>query len=103
MEFYFFQILLTCLSQNSDSQTQNYTPHHYKNTPTSMLSLHSLDDSQLWVKNVEKNQKIAKSVKFKNFKTPYKNLEKQGSFSEFRTSREKSVMLATLLLHTIRK
>ncbi len=45
------------------------------------------------MKNVEKNQKIAKSV---NFETPYKNLEKYGSFSELRTSTEKSVMLATL-------
>ncbi len=41
-----------------------------------------------------KNCKIRK--KSENFETPYKNLEKYGSFSEFRTSTEKSVMLATL-------
>ncbi len=46
------------------------------------------------IKNVEKNQTIAKS---ENFETLYKNLEKYGSFSEFRTSTEKSVILATLL------
>ncbi len=44
---------------------------------TSMLALHSCNDSQLWVKNVEKNQKNCKiRKKFENFKTPYKNLEK---------------------------
>ncbi len=47
-------------------------------------------------KDVEKNQKIAKS---ENFETLCKNLEKYGSFSEFRTSTEKSVMLATLNRH----
>ncbi len=46
----------------------------------------------------KKNQKIAKFVKkSENFEPPYKNLEKYGSFSKFRTSTEKSVMLATLL------
>ncbi len=50
------------------------------------------------IKNVLKNQKIAKSVKkSENFETPYKNQEKYGSFSKFRTSMEKSVMLATLV------
>ncbi len=44
-------------------------------------------------KNVGKNCKIHE--KFENVKIPYKNLEKYGSFSEFRTSTEKSVMLAT--------
>ncbi len=41
-----------------------------------------------------KNSKIRK--KLENFKTPFKNLEKYGLFSEFRTSTEKSVMLTTL-------
>ncbi len=41
-----------------------------------------------------KNCKIRK--KSENFETPYKNLKKYGSFSKFRTSTEKSVMLATL-------
>ncbi len=46
---------------------------------------------------LKKNQKIAKSVKnLKMSKTVYENLEKYGSFSEFRTSMEKSVMLATM-------
>ncbi len=35
--------------------------------------------------------------KSENTETPYKNLEKYGSFSEFRTSTEKYVMLATLV------
>ncbi len=35
--------------------------------------------------------------KSENFETPNKNLEKYGSFSEFRTSTEKSAVLATLL------
>ncbi len=43
----------------------------------------------------KKNCKIRK--KSENFETPYKNLEKYGSFSKFRTSTEKSVMLAILL------
>ncbi len=47
---------------------------------------------------VEKSKNCKMRKKFENFKTPYKNLEKYGSFSEFRTSMEKSVMLATLLL-----
>ncbi len=48
-----------------------------------------------------KNCKICK--KSENFKTPYKNLEKYGSFSEFRTSMEKSVLLGTMFPthHTI--
>ncbi len=44
---------------------------------------------------ISKNCKIRK--KSENFETPYKNLEKYGSFSEFRTSMEKSVVLATLV------
>ncbi len=47
-------------------------------------------------KKNQKNCKIRK--KSENFKTPYKNLEKYGSFSKFRTCTEKSVMLATLVL-----
>ncbi len=47
---------------------------------------------QCWKKS--KNCKIRKKIE--NFTTPYKNLKKYGSFSEFRTSTEKSVMLATL-------
>ncbi len=62
-----------------------------------MLALYSCDDSQLRVKNVEKQSKNCKICKkSENFKTLYKNLEKYGSFSEFRTSVGKSVMLATL-------
>ncbi len=79
-----------------------------------MLALHSCDDSQLQMKNIEKNFKKCKirsksehfktpyknlekyGSKSKHFKTPYKNLEKYGSFSEFRSSTEKSLMLATL-------
>ncbi len=49
-------------------------------------------DKKCWKKS--KNCKIRK--KSENFETPYKNLEKYGSFSKFRTSMEKSVMLATL-------
>ncbi len=64
-----------------------------------MLALHSCDDSQLRVKNIEKKSKNCKiRKKSKNFKIPYENLEKYGSFSEFRTSMKKSVMLSTLLL-----
>ncbi len=58
-----------------------------------MLALHSCDDFQLRVKKLKKIKKTAKS---ENFKTPYKSLAKYGSFSEFHTSTEKSVMLATL-------
>ncbi len=36
--------------------------------------------------------------KSENFETPYKNLEKYRSFSKFRISMEKFVMLATLLV-----
>ncbi len=62
-----------------------------------MIALHSSDDSKLRAKNVEKKSKNCKICKkSENFKTPYKNLEKYGSFSEFRTSTGKSVMLATL-------
>ncbi len=54
----------TFLSQNLDSQIQNYTPTPLQeHAHTSTLALHSCDDSQLRVKNVEKNQKVAKSVK----------------------------------------
>ncbi len=49
--FIYFLIFLTFLSQNSDSQTQNYIPHHYKSTP---IALCNCDDSQLRVRNVEK-------------------------------------------------
>ncbi len=63
-----------------------------------MLALHSCDDSQLRVKNVEKKSKNCKiRKKSENFKTLYKNLEKYGSFCEFRTSTEKSAVLATQL------
>ncbi len=49
------------------------------------------------IKNVEKKSKNCKiRKKYKNFEISYKNLEKYGSFSEFRTFTEKSVMLATL-------
>ncbi len=49
------------------------------------------------IKNVEKKSENCKiHKKSENCETPYKNLEKYGSFSEFRTSTEKSVMLATL-------
>ncbi len=72
-----------------------YTKPLQGHAHTSMLALHSLVDSQLCVKNVEKNYKIRK--KSKNFKTLYKNLEKYGSFSEFCTSKEKSVMLVTMI------
>ncbi len=62
-----------------------------------MLVLLSCDDSQLQMKNVEKNQKVGKSVKkSEKFETSYINLEKYGSFFELRTSTEKSVMLETL-------
>ncbi len=50
-------------------------------------------DKKCWKKS--KNCKIRK--KSKNFETPCKNLEKYGSFFKFRTSTEKSVILATLL------
>ncbi len=58
------------------------------------LSLHMYlySKKKCWKKS--KNCEIRK--KSENVKTPYKNLEKYGSFSEFRTSTEKSVMLATL-------
>ncbi len=49
-----------------------------------------------WKKS--KNCKIRK--KSESFKTPSKNLEKYEPFSEFHTSIEKSIMLATLLVHT---
>ncbi len=75
-----------------------YALHHTTTSTSysSMLALHSCDDSQLWVKNIEKNENGKICKKSVNFKTPYKNLEKYGSFLEFRTSMEKSVMLATL-------
>ncbi len=64
-----------------------------------MLVLHCCDDSLLSVKIVEKKIKNCKiHKKSENSKTLYKNLEKYGSFFEFRTSTEKSVMLATLSL-----
>ncbi len=71
--------------------TTRTRPHLYASAP------------QLWWFSVmgqkclkkSKNCKIRK--KSENFKTLYKNLEKYGSFSEFRTSTEKSVMFATLL------
>ncbi len=50
-------------------------------------------DKNCWKKL--KNCKIHKKIQ--KFRNPYKNLEKYGSFSKFRTSTEKSVMLATLL------
>ncbi len=54
------------------------------------------------IKNVEKKLKNCKiRKKFENFETPYKNLEKYGSFSEFCTSTEKSVMLATLCSESV--
>ncbi len=53
-------------------------------------------DKKCWKKS--KNCKIRK--KTENFETPYKNLEKYGLFSKFRTSTEKSVMLATLIWMT---
>ncbi len=60
----------------------------------SLLAVHELRGQNLWsfpitIKNVEKNRKISKS---ENFETLYKNLEKYGSFSEFHTSTEKSVL-----------
>ncbi len=36
MELYYFQIVLTFISQNSDLQTPNYTPHHNKNMPITL-------------------------------------------------------------------
>ncbi len=62
-----------------------------------MLALHSCDNFQLWVKNGKKKSKNCKiHKKSENFKTPCKNLEKYGSFSEFRIFMEKSIMFATL-------
>ncbi len=68
----------------------------------SLLAVHELQwskpvmipnyDKKCW-KN-SKNCKIRK--KSENFETPYKSLEKYWSFSKFRTSTEKFVMLATL-------
>ncbi len=86
----FFDILITNFRF---TDTKLYTTPLQEHAHISMLTLHRCDNSQSWVKNGEKkNQKIAISVK----NPPYKHLKKYGSFSEFRTSTEKSVMLATL-------
>ncbi len=61
-------------------------------TPSSKHGMIPNYDKKCWKKS--KNFNIRK--KSENFETTYKNLEKYGSFSEFRTSTEKSVMLATL-------
>ncbi len=53
------------------------------------------------LKKKSKNCRIRK--KSENFKTSCKNLKKCGLFSEFRTSMEKSVMLATLLRNLLEK
>ncbi len=48
------------------------------------------------IKKVEKIQNCKIHKKSKNSEIPYKNLEKYGSIFKFRTSTEKSVILATL-------
>ncbi len=64
MEFYFFHIFLTFLSQSFDSDTKLYITPLQEHSHTSMLVLHSCDYSQLGVKNVEKS--LAQEVRQKN-------------------------------------
>ncbi len=66
MEFNFFQIFLHSYHKIQIHSTKLYTIPLQEHI-NSMLALHSCDDSQLRVKNVGKNQEIAKSVKMRKF------------------------------------
>ncbi len=62
--FIFFSIFFDILIKKFRfTDIKLYTIPQQEHSHTSTLALHRCDDSQLWVKNVEKNQKIAKSVK----------------------------------------
>ncbi len=76
----------------SEQRTLSYLLHIFKKLVFLSLHMYVYSKKKCWKKS--KNCNIRK--KSENVKTPYKNLEKYGSFSEFRTSTEKSVMLATL-------
>ncbi len=60
---FFFQICLTFLSQNSDYRHKIIHHTTMRTGPRLSARAPCCDDSQLRVKNVEKNQKITESVK----------------------------------------
>ncbi len=84
-------ITFLCL-RLSDQHALSYLPRILEKLVFLSLHMYLYSKKKRWKKS--KNCKICK--KSENVKTLYKNQEKYGSFSEFCTSMEKSVMLATL-------
>ncbi len=87
----YISILILRIRNQVPSKRKMWPPHLPHSPPSEVEGVRIVAFS-FW--NIAKNCKIRK--KSENIKTPYKNLEKYGSFSEFHTSTEKSVMLATL-------